>query len=111
MSKTSSHTGALYAKISGELYAMDYTAKDVQELRNTLKFHDSLMVKQQAKIVEQGATIQKLLQEKIELCAKVEELQTEITDIQCRNIDIRDTIAELEESETEEQIKDEVNAI
>ena len=82
MSKTNSHTGALYAKISGEYYMMEYSAKDVVDLRNTLKFHGSLMVKQQAKIEEQGAQIQKLLTEKIELCAKVEELQTEITDIQ-----------------------------
>jgi hypothetical protein len=82
MSKQDSHTGALYAKIGGELHLMPYTGKDVQDLRNTLKFHDSLMVKQQDKIIEQAATIQKLLTEKIELHAKVEELQTEITDIQ-----------------------------
>ena len=82
MSKQDSHTGALYCKISGELYVMPYTGKDVQDLRNTLAFHDSLMVKQQAKIEEQGAQIQKLLAEKIELIAKFEELQTDITDIQ-----------------------------
>ena len=85
MSKQDNHTGALYAKIGGEFYMMEYSAKDVVDLRNTLKFHESLMVKQQAKIEEQGAQIQKLLAEKIELCAKVEELQTEITDIQWKH--------------------------
>jgi predicted RNase H-like nuclease (RuvC/YqgF family) len=81
MSKQDSHTGALYCKISGELHLMPYTGKDVADLRNTLAFHDSLMVKQQAKIEEQGAQIQKLLAEKIELCEKVEELKDRITEV------------------------------
>jgi len=93
MSKQDNHTGALYCKISGELYMMPYTGKDVQDLRNTLKFDqdlqrnlyaeikrnkehisalEALEIGLKKRVDEQGAQIQKLLTEKIELSAKVD---------------------------------------
>ena len=96
MSKQDSHTGALYCKISGELYMMPYTAKDVQDLRNTLTFNQDLQRNLYAEIKRNKDHISgiesqlELINELTEAqrhtiseqAKEVEELQTEITDIQ-----------------------------